>query len=141
MTERINFFTEGTTYRLKEKRKAKAWILTVIRKENHIPGDINIILCDDDYLSWLNEMYLGRDTLTDVISFDLAEEDEMIAGDVFISIDRVKENAIKYKTDILTEASRVIIHGILHLAGYEDHSRKEKEVMRQKEDYYLKKRF
>lgn len=136
MTGSINFFTEDLDYRIREKRKIRAWILDTIRKENILPGEINIIFCNDSYLAKLNRKYLKRNTLTDIITFSFGERD-LISGDLFISLDRVRENAKIFGISLTRELSRVMIHGILHLAGYDDQSEREVMKMRMKEDFYL----
>lgn len=111
---------------------------TVIN-EKTIAGNINVILCNDRYLSDLNKKYLKHNSLTDIITFPLADEDNLVSGDIYISIDRVKENAKIFKQTTFSELTRVIIHGVLHLCGYKDKTPIEKDTMRQKEDYYLDK--
>lgn len=134
---RIHYFSEDTTFNLKEKRKVNSWIRKTIEMENFNPGDINFIFCSDSYLLELNQEYLNHHTLTDIITFDSSEEENTISGDIFISIDRIKENAENLKITFNTELHRVIIHGILHLCGYTDKSKDEKLTMREKEDHYL----
>ena len=132
----ILFFVKGIKYPIKDKRKIKAWIKEVIEQEKKTQGDINIILSDDSHLLEVNKEYLKRDYYTDIITFDYCVGN-VISGDLFISIDRIKENARKYKVEDKTELYRVIIHGILHLAGYNDQKKKESEVMKRAEDKYL----
>ncbi|MCB0460671.1 MAG: rRNA maturation RNase YbeY, partial [Flavobacteriaceae bacterium] len=98
--------------------------------------DISYIFCDDDYLLDINVKYLKHNTLTDIISFDYTD-DGLISGDVFVSIDRVKENAEKFNVSFQDELHRVMIHGILHFCGYKDKTKEEEQLMRSKEDYYL----
>lgn len=98
--------------------------------------EVNIIFCSDDYLLEMNKKYLNHDYYTDIITFDNSEG-ENISGDLFISIDRIRENAGAYGVSFENELQRVIIHGVLHLVGYKDHSPKEKETMRNKENFYL----
>lgn len=136
MENRINFFQEGTDFRLRQKKLLRSWMLSCIRSENFEAGEINVIICDDDYLFRLNRQYLDHDTLTDIITFDNSEN-ESISGDLFISIDRIRENAKKFYVRIAEELHRVIIHGILHLCGYGDKTDQEKEIMRSKENVYL----
>lgn len=114
----------------------KQWIHKVIENENCTVENLNIILCSDNYLLELNKKYLQRDTLTDVIAFDYSETDS-ISGDIFISIDRVGENAEKYAPDFENELHRVIIHGVLHLLGYDDQNETDKQKMTQKENESL----
>ena len=114
-----------------------SWIKNTIVSEKKTLGEINYIFCDDDYLLEKNQTFLNHDTLTDIITFDYSNENG-IRGDIFISIDRVKENARKFAVPFDTELGRVMIHGVLHLIGYKDKSDEEKELMREKEDFYLK---
>ena len=98
--------------------------------------DLNFIFCDDEFLFEINNTYLRRDSLTDIITFDYSNKNN-ISGDIFISIDRVKANALSFNESFEDELKRVIIHGVLHLLGYKDKSKKEKKIMREKEDFYL----
>lgn len=134
---RIHYFSEDIAYNLKDKRKINSWIKRTIEMENFNPGDINFIFCSDTYLLKLNQEYLNHHTLTDIITFDSSEEENTISGDIFISIDRIKENAKSLNVNFTAELHRVIIHGILHLCGYTDKSKDEKLAMREKEDHYL----
>lgn len=128
----INFHSEND-FELEQKGAIKAWIKKVIVSEGKSLGEINYIFCDDDYLYKINLRFLKHDTYTDIISFDNSEEDEL-HGDIFISTDRVEENAKDYKVSFSKELKRVIIHGILHLCGYKDKTESEATLMRQKED-------
>ncbi len=118
--------------------KFREWIFFIIKKEGKKPGVLNIIFCSDDYLHKMNVDYLDHETLTDIITFDYSEEFNSISGDVFISVDRVKENAHEQEIRFLYELCRVIAHGILHISGYGDKHPDEIAVMRDKEDLYLK---
>lgn len=133
----IHFFTEDTTYKIGQKLLLKRWIKTTIVSEGFNVGEINIILCSDSYLLDINKQYLQHDTYTDIVTFDNSERDDAIAGDIFISIDRVQENALKFGVPERDELHRVIIHGILHLCGYGDKQKEEKTLMTEKEDFYL----
>ncbi len=113
------------------------WIEQVIRKEGFLAGNILYHFCDDDFLLRINNAYLQHDYLTDIITFPLSEQPEIISAEIFISIDRVKDNAKKLGTDFVQEFSRVLVHGVLHLMGYDDHTEAERREMRAKEDYYL----
>jgi probable rRNA maturation factor len=139
LDQKIQFFYENTSFRLRSRIKIKAWLLSVIREEKKKPWYINFIYCDDAYLLELNKTYLKRATLTDVISFSYSEDDKTVTGDVFMSIERIGENAEKFKKSLHNEILRVMIHGLLHLMGYEDNSKAKKQAMTQKENYYLKK--
>tara|TARA_B100000925_G_C22010658_1_gene476234 strand:+ start:5291 stop:5695 length:405 start_codon:yes stop_codon:yes gene_type:complete len=116
----------------------KNWIKTIIFSEKKILGDIMFVFCDDQFLLKKNIKYLNHDTLTDVISFDYSNE-KKVSGDILISIDRVKENAKLYNQTFSTELNRVMAHGLLHLLGYNDKSKKEAKIMQSKENYYLSK--
>ena len=129
-------FHSETNFQLKQKSAVKIWVKETIAKEGKISKDINFIFCDDRFLNEKNKTYLGHDSFTDIITFDYSDRD-LISGDIFISIDRVRENAPINNDPFENELSRVIIHGILHLLGYKDKGKKEKEIMREKEDFYL----
>lgn len=133
----ITISTFEVTYPLRNKRKIYDWIQTVIYNESKAPADISVILCTDEYLLEMNKKYLAHDYYTDIITFDYSE-DKMVCGELFISVDRVKDNAEKEKVSIEKELMRVIIHGVLHLCGYGDKTKKQKETMRKKEDEALK---
>jgi probable rRNA maturation factor len=135
----IYFFNEDVNYRIRHKRLIKDWIQKTILKEGKTPGSINIILSSDEYLVKLNEKYLKHDTFTDIITFDNSDK-EIVSGDLYISIQRVKENALTYLQNTVDELHRVIIHGILHLCGYDDKSENESAKMRAAESFYLSQR-
>jgi probable rRNA maturation factor len=136
MSGKVSFFNEGINYRLQRKIRIKHWIFDVITANMKIPGDINFIFCDDTYLSELNLSYLKHTTLTDIITFDYTANG-IISGDIYISIDRVKENALLYSNNFPDELNRVMIHGVLHLLGNKDKKPKDKAMMRNKEDECL----
>jgi probable rRNA maturation factor len=138
MTGSINFFTENITYKLSRKRLLNAWIADAVNTEQVRLGNINIVLCDDSFLLRLNRKFLKKNSLTDIITFSFAEEKDELSGDIYISLPRVRENARQFRLHLVEELSRVIIHGVLHLAGYDDHSEDEKQEMRKREDFYLK---
>ena len=114
------------------------WLKDVTTKEGKEIGELVYVFCNDDYLIEKNIQFLKHDTLTDVITFDYCNE-EIISGDILISTERVKENALKYEVDFLTELHRVMVHGLLHLLGYQDKNEKNAKKMREKENYYLNK--
>lgn len=116
------------------KHNLSKLILSELKEE----GEISVIFCSDSYLLQLNEQYLNHDYYTDIITFDYVE-DSLISGDLFISIDRVRENAVKFGTPFIKEMYRVVFHGVLHLTGYKDKTQEEKAQMRGKEDFYLEK--
>ena len=133
----IAFLSEDITFELKEKLKHKAWLKDAAKAEGFKIGELNYIFCSDAYLLDINQKYLGHDTLTDIVTFDISEDPKMIEGDIFISIDRVQENALKFDT-AESELKRVMIHGLLHLAGYKDKDKAQKELMTIKENEHLK---
>lgn len=116
----------------------REWIFFIIKKEGKKTGLLNFIFCSDDFLHKMNVDYLDHDTLTDIITFDYSEDFKNISGDIFISVDRVKENAHKLDLGFLSELSRIMAHGILHISGYGDKHPDEIAVMRNKEDHYLR---
>lgn len=132
----IRFFSENTAYKPGNIRMIRKWLAEVIQAESKQAGEISIIFCDDDYLHGMNVKFLSHDTLTDVITFDYCEGDS-ISGDVFISIERVRENSRVYSRQLSEEVCRVMVHGVLHLCGYKDKTKKDSSVMRMKEEYYL----
>lgn len=134
---KINFFTEDTTYTLKHKTKIKAWLRNAIIEEGYVLDELNFIFCSDAYLLRINQDYLQHDDYTDVITFDNADVLKSIVGDIFISIDRIKENAKQFNSNTHHELCRVMVHGSLHLFGYKDKTRAAKKEMTAKEDYYL----
>ncbi len=136
LQNKILFFTEDNTYRIRKKRILREWLFEVIGAESKRVGEINIILCSDEYLHKINLEYLNHDTLTDIVTFD-STEDNIISGELYISIDRIKENAKKFSTFTMNELHRVIVHGVLHLCGFGDKTEKEKELMTSKENFYL----
>lgn len=133
----IHFFSEDTPFKLEQPRKIMRWIRTCIHREDQVAGDLNFIFCSDEFLYNINKEYLNHDTYTDIITFDLSENSGFISGEIYVSIDRVKENAAKLKVDFNDELHRVIIHGILHLLGHSDKGPRKKALMRKKEDAYL----
>ncbi|MGB4930120.1 MAG: rRNA maturation RNase YbeY [Chitinophagales bacterium] len=132
----IQFANKNTAYKLKEKERIATWIERVILMHHKFPGDIEYIFCDDDFLAEMNQQYLEHDTFTDIITFNY-NTGHYISGDIFISIDRIKENAATYKTTTEEELHRVMIHGILHLCGLNDKSPKDKKQMQEKENEAL----
>lgn len=135
----IHFHTEDTVFALKNKMHVKKWITETIEHKKQKAGTINFIFCSDAYLLSINQQYLQHDTYTDIITFDYTKNN-VVSGDIFISIERVKENATTFSKTLENELHRVIIHGVLHLLGHKDKSKKDKEEMTKQEDTYLKKR-
>lgn len=136
----VHFFTEEIPFKLKQSRKLKNWIKSSVEKEKFSLKSLNYVFCSDASLLERNIQYLNHNTLTDIITFDLSETEGEIEGEIYISVDRVRENATKYSKSFEDELHRVLIHGVLHLAGYRDKKADQKAEMRKKEDYYLKKR-
>jgi len=136
----IHFFSEDTDYKPKHKTALRRWIKETVSTEGYKTGEINIVLCSDGYLLTINKQYLQHDTYTDIVTFDSSEQESIIAGDIFVSIDRVRENAAKFNVAEADELHRVIIHGILHLCGYGDKKKEDKMRMTEKEDFYLARR-
>jgi len=135
------FFTEDIDFKLKEKAKIRQWIVDTIKAEGFKRvAELSFILCSDTYLLDINKQYLNHDTFTDVVTFDSSEDEDVIAGDIFISVERIAENAAKFKVDLGDELHRVIIHGVLHLCGYHDKKPEDKTMMTSKENEYLEKR-
>ena len=132
----ILFNTEEINFSLSNEQSIIKWIESTIITEGKILGEISYIFCDDKYLHNINLEYLQHDTYTDIITFDYTEMD-IISSDIFISIDRIKENATTFSKTFDNELHRVIIHGILHLLGYKDKSDIDAKMMRSKEDFYL----
>ena len=131
----INFFTE-TEFIINED-EFNSWLLSVIASEGKNLGEINYIFCDDAYLLSINQQYLDHDTYTDIISFDTSEGNDL-SGDIFISVERIKENAQQFNVSVDDELKRVLAHGILHFCGYKDKTDDEAKLMREKEDEKLK---
>ncbi|SFE53093.1 rRNA maturation RNase YbeY [Sunxiuqinia elliptica] len=132
----INFYFEDIEEFQLDQPKTIEWIKNSIRKEGKNTSEISFIFCSDDYLLDINRQYLDHDYYTDIITFDYVEGDD-VSGDVFISIDRVRENAETFQVGFQNELNRIIIHGVLHLLGYKDKEADEKKIMTGKEDYYL----
>ena len=133
----IQFCTEDITFSLKEKLKHKAWLNEVAKQEGKKIVELSYVFCSDSYLLEINQAYLNHDTLTDIVTFDNSENSNKIEGDIFISIDRVRENGEKLGTSE-TELERVMVHGLLHLLGYKDKKKEDKALMTEKEDFYIK---
>jgi probable rRNA maturation factor len=133
----INFFAEDVSYKVKDKIAVRKWIKETIVAEGFKLDELNYILCSDAYLLQINQQYLDHDTYTDIITFDNSEEEGVITGDIFISVERILENAKKFKVTDAQELHRVMIHGALHLLGYKDKSSTDKKKMTLKEDQYL----
>ena len=133
----VNFFYNEVRFKLKSPRKITSWIKRVVQKEGAAIHEINYVFCSDSYLLTLNQGFLKHNTFTDIITFDNSEEKSVLEGEIYISIERVKENADKFKVPFENELSRVMIHGVLHLLGYKDKKPSEKVLMRTKEEACL----
>lgn len=131
----INFNCE-TKFELENEEEISKWISSVIKSEKFKEGDINYVFCDDDYLLKLNIKFLNHNTFTDIISFD-DSIGKILHGDIFISIERVKENAEIFKVSFKDELSRVMVHGILHYCGYADKTKQDTQIIRNKENFYI----
>ena len=132
----VRYFFEDIKFEYRNKQFNNRWLKLVAESEICRLGDINIIFCSDPYILGINLQYLSHDYFTDIITFDYSEK-PVISGDLFISVDSVREKAVFYGTEFSEELHRVIVHGILHLIGYDDHTEADTAVMRSKENYYL----
>src|SRR5690606_14010870 len=119
----VNFFTEEISFNLPQKLRRKSWLKKIAASEDFKIGELNYIFCSDEYLLQINVDYLNHNTYTDIITFDNSEEEKTIEGDIFISIDRIRDNASKHNQDEEMELSRVLSHGLFHLMGYKDKSK------------------
>jgi probable rRNA maturation factor len=132
----VHFLEEDRKARGFNRTDTKKWLHDVIRREGKTPGVISYIFCSDDFLVDINIKFLNRDYYTDVISFDYTENG-VISGDIMISVDRVKENAANMGITFVDELKRIMVHGLLHLIGYDDNTKESKEIMSKREDLYL----
>ena len=132
----IRFFSEDVRFDFNQKLLTKRWLKLVAEAEQRNIGDINIIFCSDPYILDINIQYLQHDYYTDIITFDYCQGD-VLSGDLFISIDSVRDNSFEFSSSFNDELNRVIVHGLLHLIGYDDHKDEDITVMRSKEDFYL----
>ncbi|WP_420401421.1 rRNA maturation RNase YbeY [Flagellimonas sp.] len=130
-------FHYKANFELEESLRYVDWIEKVVSSEAFVCGEIDYIFCSDEYLLNLNQEYLNHDTFTDIITFDYTDTN-LISGDIFISVDRIRDNATKFDVAFENELKRVMAHGVLHLMGYKDKGRNEAKVMRQKEDEKIK---
>jgi rRNA maturation RNase YbeY len=133
----IRFFSEDISFKIDLPRKKSQWIKEVARREKKTIKEINYIFCSDGYLLQLNQGFLNHKTLTDIITFDNSEGENGLEGEIYISIERVQENALKFNNEFEDELHRVMIHGVLHLIGYKDKKPSEKALMRKKEEACL----
>jgi rRNA maturation RNase YbeY len=136
--QKIVFHSADASFNLLHKKRLKAFIALLFEKERTTLYTLNYIFCSDKYLLDINQKFLQHDFFTDIITFDLSEAPNYIVGEIYISIDRVKENALLMKTNREEELLRVIFHGALHLCGFKDKKQSDIKIMREKEDQYLK---
>ncbi|MGZ5190780.1 MAG: rRNA maturation RNase YbeY [Flavisolibacter sp.] len=136
--EKIKFHYLNTSFGFRHRNELKSFIMKLFSRENQVPDSVHYIFCDDEYLLQLNQHHLKHNTYTDIITFPLSKKGEPLTAEIYVSIDRVKENAQKFKVTFLQELYRVIFHGALHLCGYEDKTKADSELMRKKEEQYLK---
>ncbi|HWJ28858.1 MAG TPA: rRNA maturation RNase YbeY [Flavisolibacter sp.] len=137
LSAQITFNYLSGTFNFPNRNRLKDFIIKLFKKEGFKTGTINYIFCTDEYLLQINQQYLNHNTYTDIITFPLSEKNEPISSDIFISTDRIKENAKTFNTSFQNELHRVIFHGILHLCGYKDKTKEQSALMRQKEQHYL----
>jgi rRNA maturation RNase YbeY len=133
----IIFFNEDIDFKFQHKMLTKRWLKKVAETEGFKVNNLNYIFCTDEYLHKINVEYLAHDTYTDIITFDNSEDEDTIEGDIFVSIERVKENAQELSNSFDEEFKRVLVHGLLHLCGYHDHTDEEEAEMRALESKYL----
>ncbi|MBD0294624.1 MAG: rRNA maturation RNase YbeY [Flavisolibacter sp.] len=134
---KIQFHYLTTPFSFSNRTRLKLFLLDIFKKEKKQVEKINYVFCNDEYLLKINKSYLNHDTYTDIITFELSEKGDPIIADIFISIERVKENAATFNISFSKELQRVIFHGALHLCGYKDKKEKEKAYMRKQEEKYL----
>ena len=138
MKPNIYFFEEDIKVKgLPAKSKLKTWLSAIAAKDSLLIGDLNYIFCSDQYLLSINQQYLNHSTLTDIITFENDREGDIISGDIYISIERITENAVTYKVPFVEELKRVMAHGLLHLCGYKDKTGAQQSEMRMKEEMAL----
>jgi len=133
----VNFFTENVDYEISLLSSVPPWLKFLAELEEQDISELNYIFCSDEYLLQINRQYLNHDFFTDIITFDNSERPNLVEGDIFISLDRVRENSAIHQTTFFSELLRVIAHGLLHLVGYGDYDDKSKATMRKMEDKYL----
>ena len=136
--ESIHFFTEDITYQLRQRTEIRSWLKSIAKKEKYSILELNYIFCSDEYLLQINKDFLDHDYYTDIITFGLSEKGEPVEAEVYVSLDRVKDNAANLETTFKAETLRVIFHGALHLCGYKDKTKSEIIQMREKEEQYLR---
>jgi probable rRNA maturation factor len=137
----VFFFEEDIQFKPKNKTLLRDWIKRTVAAEGYSLKELNYIFCSDEYLIGINRQYLNHDTYTDIITFDNSETEGIVVGDIFISVDRIRENALKFSGNETDELHRVMIHGVLHLLGYTDKTKNDKNMMTLKENVYISSRF
>ncbi|MES1222848.1 MAG: rRNA maturation RNase YbeY, partial [Bacteroidota bacterium] len=135
----IRFFFLSKSITIRNRKKLKAFMIKLLRKEGKRPGNINFIFCSDEYLLDINRNYLNHNYYTDIITFDLSSNPASLEAEIYISTDRVRDNARSMNTTITEEIHRVMFHGLLHLSGYRDKNRKDLKIMREREGHYISK--
>lgn len=135
--DKIQFHYLHNSFHFKKRREVKAFLLKSLSREGRKVEAINYIFCDDAYLFQINKQYLNHDTFTDIVTFELSPKLQPLVADIYISVERVKENASIFKTSFFKELHRVIFHGALHLCGFKDKTKEQAAVMRRKEDELL----
>lgn len=133
----VEFFCEDIEFSPSSPEALKNWINMVVENEQHLVGNINYIYCSNSYLLNINQTYLHHHAFTDILTFDQSTNADVIAGDIYISIDQIRSNAVKYHEPFHRELKRVMVHGVLHLLGYNDKSAEEQQEMNKKEEAYL----
>jgi probable rRNA maturation factor len=133
---KIEFFSQIPSFKVPNPRKTSAWLLAIGASENRSINSVSYIFCSDEYLRSMNQDYLNHSTYTDILSFDLSENDAL-SGEIYISVDRVRDNAKRFEQPFVIELRRVLVHGLLHFMGYKDKTAKQKAQMRSKEDACL----
>ena len=133
----IEFFKVETRYTVKNKEQLSSWLVGTAKKEGFTIDSLNIIICSDEYLYRMNMQFLQHDTYTDIITFDQSTVASFISAELYISIDRIRDNAKSQKSTIINELHRVMVHGLLHVCGYKDKKPADKAIMSSKEDFYL----
>jgi probable rRNA maturation factor len=139
MAYKVNYFYEEVDFILHNRKNISSWLSEVAVAENTQIKEINYIFCSNEYLHQINVDYLDHDTYTDIITFDNSDEEGLLEGDIFISIEFVRDNALELNIPLDHEVCRVMVHGLLHLIGYKDKGPADKELMTSKEDFYLSK--
>jgi probable rRNA maturation factor len=133
----LKFFPEEIDFKVPQTLRTKKWIKDIAHSEGYKIGDLNYVFCSDDYLLEINRQYLNHDYYTDIITFDNSDEEGKLEGDIYVSVDRVRDNAVSLEVAFEVELRRVLIHGLLHLIGFQDADDELKKQMRSKEDECL----